>query len=179
MHYLSGGIVTLKSSTRKLTRAAIVGAAYAALTLFGSVFGITYGPIQCRFSEALCVLPFIFPETAWGLAVGCLIANLLSPYGLLDLVVGTLATLIAALLTRRCRSKYLAPLPPVLCNGLLVGAMLAYEEVGFGSAFASAFWFNACSVSVGDAISCYMLGLLLLGQLQKSRFVRDELADRE
>ena len=168
-----------KMTIQHLTTAAVVGAAYAVLSLFGSVFGVTFGTVQCRFSEALCVLPFLFPETAWGLAVGCLIANLLSPYGLLDIVVGTLATLIAALLTRRCRSKYLAPLPPVLCNGLLVGAMLAYEEVGFGSAFASAFWFNACSVSVGEAISCFGLGLLLLGQLQKSRFVRDELADRE
>ena len=83
--------------TRQLTTAAVVGAAYAALSIFGSVFGITYGPIQCRFSEALCVLPFLFPETAWGLFAGCLIANLLSPYGLLDIVVGSLATLLAAL----------------------------------------------------------------------------------
>ena len=87
--------------TRQLTTAAVVGAAYAALSIFGSVFGITYGPIQCRFSEALCVLPFLFPETAWGLFAGCLIANLLSPYGLLDIVVGSLATLLAALITAR------------------------------------------------------------------------------
>ena len=69
----------MKLHTRQLTCAAIVGAAYAVLSIFGSIFGITYGPIQCRFSEALCVLPFLLPETAWGLGVGCLIANLLSP----------------------------------------------------------------------------------------------------
>lgn len=69
----------MKLHTKQLTLAALTAAAYAVLSYFGSIFGITYGPIQCRFSEALCVLPFFLPETAWGLGVGCLIANLLSP----------------------------------------------------------------------------------------------------
>ena len=99
-------------NTQKLTLAAMVAAAYAVLSLLGAVFGITYGPIQVRFSEALCLLPFLFPETAWGLGVGCLIANLFSPYGVLDIVVGSLATLIAALITSRCRNVWLAALPP-------------------------------------------------------------------
>ena len=108
----------MKLHTRQLTCAAIVGAAYAVLSIFGSIFGITYGPIQCRFSEALCVLPFLLPETAWGLGVGCLIANLLSPYGVLDIVVGSAATLLAALLTARCKKKWVwcwptsRPVPP-------------------------------------------------------------------
>ena len=79
----------MKLRTKQLTLAALTAAAYAVLSYFGSIFGITYGPIQCRFSEALCVLPFFLPETAWGLGVGCLIANLLSPYGVLDIVVGS------------------------------------------------------------------------------------------
>ena len=87
------------------------------------MFGLTFGPIQVRFSEALCLLPFLFPETAWGLGVGCLIANLFSPYGALDIVVGSLSTLIAALLTARCRSPWTAALPPVVCNMVLVGAV--------------------------------------------------------
>ena len=110
-------------NTQKLTLAAMVAAAYAVLSLLGAVFGITYGPIQVRFSEALCLLPFLFPETAWGLGVGCLIANLFSPYGVLDIVVGSLATLIAALITSRCRNVWLAALPPVACNMVLVGPM--------------------------------------------------------
>ena len=65
----------MKLHTKQLTLAALTAAAYAVLSYFGSIFGITYGPIQCRFSEALCVLPFFLPETAWGLGVGCLIAN--------------------------------------------------------------------------------------------------------
>ena len=122
-------------NTQKLTLAAMTAAAYAALSLLGAVFGLTFGPIQVRFSEALCLLPFLFPETAWGLGVGCLIANLFSPYGALDIVVGSLSTLIAALLTARCQKKWLAPLPPVVLNTLLVGAVIAYEETGLTAAF--------------------------------------------
>ena len=136
----------MKLHTRQLTCAAIVGAAYAVLSIFGSVFGITYGPIQCRFSEALCVLPFLMPETAWGLGVGCLIANLLSPYGILDIVVGSAATLLAALLTARCKKKWLAPLPPVAANMVLVGLVLAYEQAGTSAAFWPTYAFNALTV---------------------------------
>ena len=156
-----------ENRTRQLTRAAVVGGLYAALSLLGSTFGISYGPIQCRFAEALCVLPFLFPETTWGLGVGCLIANILSPYGLLDIIIGSLTTLAAALLTRACKSKYLAPLPPVLCNGVVVGGLLAFEQVGFTEAFWKAFWFNGCSVLVGEAIACYGLGLLVMKVLEK------------
>ena len=158
--------------TRQLTVAAMVGAAYIALSLLGHVFGITFGAVQCRFSEALCVLPFLLPETTWGLFVGCLVSNLLSPYGLLDLLAGAFATGLAAWLTARCKNRYLAPLPPVLLNAILVGGMIAYEQTGFSPAFAAAFWFNACSVAAGEAIACYGLGLLLLRRIEKLPAVR-------
>ncbi|MFR6393796.1 MAG: QueT transporter family protein [Oscillospiraceae bacterium] len=60
-----------KFTVQHLATAAVVGVAYAVLSIFGSVFGVTFGPVQCRFAEALCVLPFFFPETAGGLFVGC------------------------------------------------------------------------------------------------------------
>ncbi|MDO4811209.1 MAG: QueT transporter family protein [Eubacteriales bacterium] len=156
-----------KITVRQLTVAAMVGAAYAVLSIFGSIFGISYGPIQCRFSEALCVLPFLFPETAWGLGVGCLIANILSPYGLLDIIVGSLTTLIAALLTARCRNRYLSPLPPVLLNGVLVGGIITFQQVDFSHAFALTYLLNFLSVTLGEAIACYGLGLPLLRTLEK------------
>lgn len=159
-------------SVRQLTTAGIVGGLYAALTVFGSVFGISYGPVQLRFAEALCVLPYLLPETAWGLGVGCLIANLFSPYGLLDILIGSLTTLLAGLLTARCRRKYLAPLPPVVLNALLIGALLAFEQAGFGSAFDAAFAFNAASVGGGELLSCGVLGLLLLHWLPKVDFFK-------
>lgn len=162
-----------KITTRQMTVAAIVGALYAALTLLSSVFGIAYGPVQFRVSEALCVLPFLFPETAWGLFAGCWVANLLSPYGLPDMIIGSLATLIAALWTSKCRSKWLAPLPPVVCNGILVGAVLAWQQTGFGDAFLPAFLFNGGSVALGEAAVCFILGLVLLRTMEKTPCFRD------
>lgn len=168
-----------KITTRQMTVAAIVGALYAALTLLSSVFGIAYGPVQFRFSEALCVLPFLFPETAWGLFAGCWVANLLSPYGLPDMIIGSLATLIAALWTSKCRSKWLAPLPPVVCNGILVGAVLAWQQTGFGDAFLPAFLFNGGSVALGEAAVCFILGLVLLRTMEQTPYFRDLSSRRE
>lgn len=165
-------------NTQKLTLAAMVAAAYAVLSLLGAVFGITYGPIQVRFSEALCLLPFLFPETAWGLGVGCLIANLLSPYGVLDIVVGSAATLLAALLTARCQKKWLAPLPPVIANTVLIGLVLAYEQAGTSAAFWPTYAFNALTVGLGEAVACYGLGGLLLWRLDKSNALQHYLQNR-
>jgi uncharacterized membrane protein len=163
-----GGFFMRKISVRRLTRAAIVGALYAALTLLSSIFGIAYGTVQFRLSEALCVLPFLFPETAWGLFAGCWVANLISPYGPLDMVVGSLATLLAALWTAKCRRKWFAPLPPVLCNGVLVGAVLAWQQSGSLETFLPAFALNGVSVALGEAVVCFGLGLLLLRAVEKS-----------
>lgn len=161
-----------KISAQQLTRSAIVGALYAALTLLSSAFGIAYGPVQFRLSEALCVLPFLFPETAWGLFAGCWVANLISPYGPLDMVVGSLATLLAAQWTAKCRRKWMAPLPPVVCNGILVGAVLAWQQSGSMETFWPAFTLNALSVALGEAAVCFGLGLLLLRAVEKSNALR-------
>ena len=160
-----------KFTIRDITLAALTGGLYAALSYFGSIFGLTYGPIQCRFSEALTVLPFLSPPAVWGLFAGCIISNILSPYGLLDLVFGSLATLLAGLLTAKCRDKRLAPLPPVICNGVIVGGLIAFEEVGLTAAFPAAFAFNGITVALGEALACYVLGLLLLTLLEKVRLL--------
>lgn len=157
----------MKLRTRQLTLAALTAAAYAVLSYFGSIFGITYGPIQCRFSEALTVLPFFLPEAIPGLFIGCLVTNLMSTVGPLDIIFGSLATLLAALWTRRMPNKYLAPLPPVICNGIIIGAMIAWYEVGFTDAFWASFAFNASTVALGEAIACYVLGLLLLQVMER------------
>ena len=157
---------------RRIALSGVVGAAYAALTLGAGVFGIAYGPIQCRVSEALTVLPFLCPATAWGLFAGCIITNILSPYGLLDLVVGSLATLGAGLLTARCPNKWLAPLPPVLLNGILVGAVITIQEVPFGApAFWGTYLYNELTVAAGELLVCYLLGMVLLEVLSRSRVI--------
>ena len=160
-----------KPDVRSITTAALIGALYVALSYFGNIFGLTYGPIQCRFSEALTVLPFLSPLTTWGLFVGCVISNILSPYGILDLIFGSLATLLAGLLTARCKNKWLAPLPPVICNGVIVGALLSFEEVGFTAAFPGTFLFNGVTIAAGEALACYVLGMALLALLEKARIL--------
>ena len=165
-------------TTRRLAVSGMIGAAYAVMAIFGSVFGLTFGPIQFRFSEALCVTPFLFPEAVGGLFVGCLIANLFSPYGLLDIIIGSLATLIAAWLTSRCRSRYLAPLPPVLANTVLIGLVLAYEQAGTSAAFWPTYGFNALTVGLGEVVACYGLGMLLLWRLSKSTALQNYLKNR-
>ena len=116
-----------KLDIRQITFAALTGALYVTLCYFGNIFGLSFGIFQCRFAEALTVLPFLCPSSAWGLFAGCILSNIISPYGLPDLIFGSLATLAAGLLTARCRNKWLAPLPPVICNGVIVGALLAKE----------------------------------------------------
>ena len=135
----------MKLHTKQLTLAALTAAAYAVLSYFGSIFGITYGPIQCRFSEALCVLPFFLP---------------------------------AALLTARCQKKWLAPLPPVIANTVLIGLVLAYEQAGTSAAFWPTYAFNALTVGLGEAVACYGLGGLLLWRLDKSNALQRYLQNR-
>ena len=103
-----------KWSTRQIATAAIIAALYTVMSLLSSIFGLTYGPIQCRFSEALTVLPFFLPEAVPGLFVGCLVTNLMSTVGPLDIIFGSMATLLAALWTAKMPNKFLATLPPDL-----------------------------------------------------------------
>ena len=165
-----------KFSIRDLTLAAMLAAVYAVLTMALPI--PQYGGVQIRFAEALTVLPFLFPAATPGLFVGCLIANLLSPYGLLDVVCGSLATLLACLVTQRMPSKWLAPLPPVVCNAVIVGAVIAFAEGGTGGAFWTAYAFNAFTVGLGEAIACYVLGLLLLAILPRIPALRGRLSLR-
>lgn len=162
-------------TTHQLATAGVIAALYAVLAYFASIFGIAYGPIQCRFSEVLCVLPFLFPAATPGLFVGCLVANLLSPYGALDIIFGSLATLLAAVWTQHTHHKWLAPLPPVLCNAVIVGAVISFQETGFTGAFAGAFAYNAVTVGVGEAIACYVLGGVLLTVLPKVPALRRQM----
>jgi len=156
------------TSLSKLTRSAVIGALYAAVTLL--LAPISYGNLQCRVSEALCILPWFFPETTWGLFIGCLLANLLGGNGPLDIVFGSLATLIACLITVRLRPRGLALLPPVVVNGVMVGAMLAY--VITPDSFWSAYPLFALEVAVGEAVAMYALGLPLSYLLERIPYVK-------
>ncbi|HPJ01274.1 MAG TPA: QueT transporter family protein [Candidatus Limiplasma sp.] len=112
-------------TVKDLAIAAVIAALYAALTV---VFApISYGVVQFRIAEALTLLPILFPQAIPGLAVGCLVANLVGGFGIWDVVFGTLATLIAALLTYRLRKNiWFAAAPPVLVNAVIVSLLLHF-----------------------------------------------------
>ena len=148
-------------SLRNLTLAAAIAALYAALTLlFASV---SYGPVQFRISEAFTVLPVLFSSAVPGLTLGCLLANLLGSATPWDVVFGTLATLLAALLTRRLRRNiWLAAAAPVVCNAVIIGLVLHFT-------LADALLFpTMATVGLGEAAVVYALGVPLLLALQRS-----------
>lgn len=136
-----------------LAMAAVIAAMYAVLTYVAGLLNLAYGAVQFRFSEALTVLPVFSGAAVPGLTLGCFLANLGSPLGVVDWVFGTVATLLATLLTRSVRNvrvkgvPVLAPLPPVLCNAVIVGYEIScLSEAGafsFTNFSFAAFWPSA------------------------------------
>lgn len=151
------------SHTLRLTRAAMVAALYVALTFLSSLLGIASGVIQCRLSEALCILPCFFPEATAGLTLGCLLANLLTGAPLPDILFGSLATLLGALGARVLRRyAIVAPLPTVAANALIIPPVLI-----FAYGVSDAYPFLLLTVTLGELLSAWLLGLLLHRALVK------------
>ena len=148
------------SMVRSLCLSAMIAALYLALTLVFQAFG--FGPVQFRVSEALTLLPVLFPQAISGLAVGCLLGNLLAGANLYDVVFGTLATLLAAYGTYRLRRNvWLAALPPVAVNGVVVGLVITYA---YG---VNAPLLNMLTVALGQGVVCYALGVPLIKGLRR------------
>ncbi len=166
----------MKINTRNLITAAVVGALYAVLTMV--LAPISYGALQFRVSEVLCILPFFMPSTAWGLFVGCIVANLMSTAGVLDVVFGSLATLITCLCIARCgkmgntlKARLLACFMPVIWNGLIVGATLTIALAGLNPlTHFGAFLVFTGEVALGELGVMYIIGLPLMTYLPKQRF---------
>lgn len=156
-------------SIHRLTACGIIACIYAVLTL--GTASISYGPIQFRIAETLCVLPFFAPWTMWGLTIGCLIANLFSTVSALDILVGTAATALAAFLTGRSKNRFLAPIPPVICNSVFIGALLSATETP--DAFWRGFGLFSLQVGAGEFLTAYLLGSVLI-----TIFVRQGLDER-
>jgi uncharacterized membrane protein len=177
----NGGTLHVKSQnsrTLRLALSAIIAAAYAAVTI--ALAPISYGPIQFRISEALTVLPFLLPFTVWGLWVGCILANLFTG-SIVDILFGSLATLLAALFTaffgkrgNTVKNRLLGCLMPVVFNAVIVGAVLTwgYQLQSFPSPLLS-YGFNALTVGLGELGVLYFIGYTLLRQLPKIRFFRE------
>lgn len=147
-----------KKKIRFITTAAVIASLYVALTYVFA--GISFESVQFRISEMLTVLPYFTSAAIPGLTLGCIIANIASPLGPIDIVVGASATLLATLLTR-ILPKWLAPIPPIICNTVIVGIELH-------------FLLNAplvptmISVGIGEAIVCILGGYTLMFAINKT-----------
>lgn len=160
-----------------LVHGAMIAAVYAAATYLSAVFGIAYGPIQLRFSEALTVLSLFTPASIPGLTIGCIIGNLSSPFGIWDIVFGSLATLLAALTARKLRTVTLKGLPllsiimPVIFNALIIGAeitlLMPTDEANL-TAFVTA----ALEVGAGELAVCLAGGIPIYYALKKTRIFK-------
>ena len=147
-----------------VAQAAMIAAIYVVLTVIGASFA--FGPVQVRLSEALTILPVFTPAGIPGVFLGCLISNIITGALLPDIIFGSLATLIGAVFTwmLRNQSKFLAPLPPIIANAVVVPFVLKY-------AYMEPFPipFMMLTVGIGEVVSCGVLGLILYGALNKYR----------
>ena len=155
----------MNKKVKMLTQGAIIAALYVLLTYLAAAMGLSSGVIQVRFSEALCILPYFTPAAIPGLAVGCLLANFLTGSALWDVLFGSLATLVGAVCAYLLRKhKWLVPLPSVLANMIVVPPVLMYV---YGAE--EAYPFLVMTVGIGEVISIYGLGMLLLFALEKRK----------
>ena len=172
----------MKVNIRKLVTVAVIGALYAALTM---VNPLSYGPIQFRVSEVLCILPFFFPASAVGLTIGCVIANVIGPYGAIDIIFGSLATLLAGICTAaigvRARKNgksgwgacISACLMPVVFNAPIIGAVIAYFSTE--GTFLQSFIVFGAQVGAGEAAVMLVLGLPIMRYFLKNAALKEYL----
>ncbi len=201
-YLLIGALPHMRNSavdrTRRISRIAMIAATYAAATLLTMCFlgGLAWGPVQFRVSEALCVLALVVPEATPGLALGCALANAANivlggtgMLGLLDVVFGSLATLVGAHVAWKLRDRpAIAVLGFVVANALIVPAYLPLMLSGLGfytipftsisldGAYLPMYLFGLASTGIGEAVVMYVLGLPLLHALEKIPALQQESA---
>lgn len=166
----------MSSKLKSIALAAVVAAAYAGLT--AALSPISFAVLQFRLSEALCIIPFFVPCASWGLFIGCAAANLISG-NIFDVLFGSLATLAAALLSslsgRKGNGKVhcmTACLWPVICNGLMVGALITVSYNGINPLeHPGIFLMNCLQVAVGEAGVMFLAGYPLMRLLIRRKLL--------
>lgn len=154
-----------QQTSKSLVLSAMIAALYVVLSFLSHAFGLASGAIQIRISEALTILPFFTPAAIPGLAIGCLLFNLLSGAAILDVIFGTIATLLGAILTyfigKHAKKikwmRFFLPIPPILSNAFIVPWVL---KTAYG--LSDAYWYLVLTVGLGELISCGVLGIILL-----------------
>ncbi|MDD4088648.1 MAG: QueT transporter family protein [Tissierellia bacterium] len=165
----------MKRNNQFLTRTALIAAAYAALTY--ALAWMSYEQIQFRISEVLVLFAFIEPRYGLGLVLGCILANLASPLGIIDIAVGSLATFLAIVFIVQIRRLFglnkkaliIASLGPVISNALLVGAELTYL-------FNTPFLLNAFYVGAGELAVVTFVGTVVVNSIMKNNILLERLS---
>ena len=158
-----------KNKVHDLAYGAVIASLYVALTHISNMACLANGAVQVRLSEALTILPVFTPSAVTGLFVGCILSNLTTGAIPLDIIGGSLATLIGAFGTY-CMRKHprLGVLPPILANTLIIPPVLMY---GYGCEGSLPYFM--LTVGIGELISCGVLGLLLLSALSKNGYFKN------
>lgn len=159
----------MKKNSKALfvAHASIIAALYVVLTLIANALGLANYAIQIRFSEALTILPYFTPAAIPGLFVGCILSNTLTGCLPLDIIGGSIATLLGAICTYKLRKwKYLSPLPPIIFNMLIVPPILSFVYQ-----FEGTLYYFTLTVGIGEILSCGVLGTFLLLFLEKYRAI--------
>ena len=159
-----------KKKTKFMTYAAVIAALYTALTLLSYAFGLDKGAIQLRLSEALAVLPAVSGAAVPGLFVGCFLSSLICGGHPLDVLFGSLVTLLAAIVCRMMRGvlqhklgALLIPLPNILFNAFLIPVLLIWV---YG--VPDAYMYLVLTVGIGEALTTGVLGLFLLWAIRRN-----------
>ena len=157
---------TRKNKTAFLTKSAVIAALYVVLTELSALLGISSGVIQFRLSEMFAVLPIFTPAAIPGLFIGCFISNIFAGGIVWDVVFGSIATLIGAIgawLLRK-KSVYLAPLPTIIANMVIVPFVLRYAYGAEGS-----IPFFMLTVCIGEVVTAGIMGVFLAKTLKKHK----------
>jgi len=160
-----------KKMTLFITQAAVIAALYVALTYISSAMGLAYNSVQFRLSEILTVLPVFTPAAIPGLTLGCFLANISSPFGIIDILCGTLATFLASIVTYAVRNitlkglPVLATIPPVLFNAVIIGLEIWYLD----GKTPEIFFISALQVAAGQAVMCIIAGLVFVRAVKNTR----------
>lgn len=158
-------------NVRYLTKASVIAAIYVILVVLEMPFGqLGYGAIQIRLAEALVLLPLVEAAAIPGVFVGCLLANFIltfvAPFGLIDVVGGSLVTLLAAYLTSKMPNRFLGVLPPVILNALIVSTWIAYFTSRTN--WTELYWPIAASLAIGQLIAVGIFGNVVLYAYNRS-----------
>lgn len=162
---------TNRKKIEYISYSAIIAALYVALSWISNILGLASYAVQLRLSEALCALTFFTPSAIPGMFIGCIISNLTMSAQPIDVIFGSLATLIGAYLGSKIKNKYLVPLPTVVANAIVVPFVVLFCYTN-GVKNLSSYLVIFATVTIGEVLSAYVLGIILLVAIDKRKIFK-------